>query len=225
MIGWLKGEIIDQWEQGARKGVVFVCGNIGYEVQLNSRDRFEIRNKKNTDLWIHLVKKEDADSIFGFIDKQERNLFRLLISINGVGPQSALSILEELECSDLIEAVAQQDIRKISQAHGIGKRTAERITIELRDKIRNFAKVQINKNIEASEFNEKELSIQVNIKEAYKTLCLLGYEDFEVGEAISSTSKRFQKDPIENTAELGPEEKRFEHFIKECLIWLSQKAA
>lgn len=93
MIGWLKGEKIDVWGNGSRSGVIIACSGVGYEVQTLCRNQSKINESKELTLWIHQVQREDGSSLIGFLEKSDRNFFRKLISVNGIGPQLAISLV------------------------------------------------------------------------------------------------------------------------------------
>ena len=101
MIGWLKGEKIEIWKQGSRLGTIISCSGIGYEVQILHRSLELINSSKELILWVHQVQRDDGSSLIGFIDRVERDLFRKLISVNGVGPQLAIALLEQNQAKSL----------------------------------------------------------------------------------------------------------------------------
>ena len=105
MIGWLQGERIQSWEQGGRRGVVIACGGVGYEVQLTSRDQNRQMDGAGCTLWVHQVQRDDGSTLFGFCEQQERDLFRILIGVNGVGPQMALALLDCSRVEELVAAI------------------------------------------------------------------------------------------------------------------------
>jgi Holliday junction DNA helicase RuvA subunit len=130
MIGWLQGDRIETWEQGNRRGWLIACAGVGYEVQLTERHLGDPEQQHQVTLWIHQVQKEDGSSLFGFPERRERDLFRQLISVNGVGPQMGLALLECWGPDDLVNAILDGDVRRLSQAQGVGKRTAERLAVK-----------------------------------------------------------------------------------------------
>ena len=138
MIGWLQGERIQAWEQGGRHGLVIACAGVGYEVQLTRRDQTSLSGDSCT-LWIHQVHREDGSHLYGFPFQMDRDLFRTLIGVNGVGPQVALSLLDSCTAADLVTAIIEGDLKRLTQAQGVGKRTAERIAVELRDRLGAWA--------------------------------------------------------------------------------------
>lgn len=133
MIGRLRGTV-------ARKSVESVLidvGGVGYEVlcPLTVLDRLPPEGSPAT-LAIHTHVREDQLTLFGFVDEDERGLFRLLTSVTGIGPRMALACLSGMNAEALTQALVDQDIKRLSTIPGVGKRTAERLSLELRDKVR-----------------------------------------------------------------------------------------
>ncbi len=221
MISWLQGHKVDKWEHGSKQGVVLACGGVGYEVQLTPRHQTECGSRNDLILWIHQVHREDGPSLFGFPEKKERDLFRRLIGVNGVGPQIALALIQESAAEELIKAIVQADIGQLTKAQGIGKRTAERISLELRNKL---CQESFNSSLFITEEIQESKISQSSLYEIEETLHGLGFEDLEIHRAIKAllntgekhTSKKPQKLPL-------PEDT--EAWIKASLIYLSKEAA
>ncbi len=133
MIGRLSGVLI---EKNPPQVLVDVNG-VAYEVSVPMSTFYNLpANQERTTLFTHLVVREDAHLLFGFATEGERSAFRQLLSVNGVGPKVALAVLSGLSVSDLAEAVAQQEPGRLTKIPGIGKKTAERLLLELRDKLK-----------------------------------------------------------------------------------------
>lgn len=132
MIVHLHGELV---EKGVG-GVVVECGGVGYGVQipLSTFDRLPAEGTE-VRLFTHLAVREDGQTLFGFATRQERDAFELITTVSGVGPKLALSVLSGLAVGDLQLAISQGDAKRLASVKGIGKKTAERIVVELRDKI------------------------------------------------------------------------------------------
>ena len=96
MISWLKGEIIHTWEISSKKGIVLNVGGVGYEIQLLPTQICKEEDSNKIELWIHQIDREDGTSLYGFIEVNQRNLFREIISVNGIGPQIGMALLDEL---------------------------------------------------------------------------------------------------------------------------------
>ncbi len=132
MIAFLHGLLVDKTPSLATLDVQ----GVGYEalISLSTYDRLPATGSACRLLTYHHI-REDAQILFGFIQAEEKAMFERLIGVNGVGPKTALSVLSGLTVAELSLAIAENNIKRISAVHGIGKKTAERIVIELRDKV------------------------------------------------------------------------------------------
>lgn len=117
-------------------GLVVECGGVGYgvTVPLSTFDRLPATGE-TTRLYIHHVVREDDQLLFGFCTEKERQFFQTLTTISGIGPKLAIAVLSGLTPGELATAIAEGDVRRLSSISGIGKKTAERIIVELKDKI------------------------------------------------------------------------------------------
>ena len=216
MIGWLQGQQISTWQQGQRHGLVLACGGIGYEVQLPRRaiNRLEPDGEGRLTLWVHQVQRKDDSSLFGFRDLCDRELFRNLIAVNGVGPQTAIALLEEASTNELAYAIMHKNIGRLCQIHGVGKRVAERIVTELHDKLASLLNSDISSLSEEKQIVNLSLEnhLAVELLDIKQTLKSLGYRDPEINHAIQATSSE--------TDMLGCSDS--EVWLRECLRWLSQ---
>ena len=136
MIGWLQGRIVDKQQTG--KLILDVHG-VGYDVETSMQTFFQLEdqsdNASTVSLHIHTIVREDALLLYGFLDKQERSLFRALIKVNGVGPKVAMNILSSVTAADFVHAIRSKNLPFLTQLPGIGKKTAERLVIEMKDSI------------------------------------------------------------------------------------------
>ena len=131
MISFIKGKNI---EISPTKLIVDVNG-VGYEILISLRTYSKIKNIDKVNIFTHLNVKEDSHTLYGFYNKKERKTFLDLISISGVGPSTAIVVLSSLSASELKKAIIESDVNKIKSVKGIGLKTAERIILELKDKI------------------------------------------------------------------------------------------
>ena len=129
MIGSLRGDVL--FREGDE--VIVECGSVGYEVTVASTLHTPVGQE--IFLWVHTDVREDALVLFGFAERDERWVFRLLTSISGVGPRLAMALLSGMSIGDLAAAVAAGDTARLSRAKGVGKKTASRIVLELKDKL------------------------------------------------------------------------------------------
>jgi len=152
--------------------------------------------EKTCRLYTHFSVREDALELYGFVSREEREMFRHLISVTGVGPKSALFILGSLPLGDLRLAILTGDINMLSRAPGIGKKTAQRIALELKDKI---AKDALTGGMDAEELMalDTEAPAQDALGEAMQALKALGYSPQEAARALKGA-----KGSAENADEL-----------------------
>jgi len=137
MIGRIQGVLVEK----NPPQVVVTAGGVGYEIDVPMSTFYHLpRTGEEVSLLTHLVVREDAHLLFGFLTAGERSAFRQLLKISGVGPKVALSVLSGLSVEDLSVAVASQDAARLTRIPGIGKKTAERLVLELRDKLPVTAK-------------------------------------------------------------------------------------
>ena len=130
MIGFLKGNVL---KVRGNKLILDVSG-VGYEVFVNQKLLVKIRPNDSLKFWIHTHQTSDSISLFGFEEERELEFFELLTSVNGVGPKSALEILEK-PADILKKIIASSDTKKLAETRGVGKKTAARIILELKPKI------------------------------------------------------------------------------------------
>ena len=132
MIGKISGKLI---ERHPPQVVVDVHG-VGYEIDVPMSTFYQLpANGSEVTLYTHLIVREDAHQLYGFASEQERHVFRQLLKISGVGARTALSVLSGMSVSDLYAAVSAQDSGRLIRVPGIGKKTAERLLLELKDKL------------------------------------------------------------------------------------------
>lgn len=131
MIARIRGEVVDTFD----KGVVIDTGSIGYQVYTPAL----LSLGDQAVLHTHLVIREDAHELYGFQDIQEKHMFMNLISVSGVGPKTALQMLTMYPLADLVGAIRAGDAKAVSLVPGIGKKTAEKVIIDLKDKLAAFA--------------------------------------------------------------------------------------
>ena len=135
MIGYLRGKIISK----KPTRVTIDVNGVGYLVNISISTFEKIADKEEVSLYTYLVVKEDALDLYGFYSIPEKEMFELLISVNGIGPKTAQSILSGIQIADLKEALKTGNIGRIVSVPGIGRKTAERMMIELRDKVESLA--------------------------------------------------------------------------------------
>lgn len=159
MIGFLRGKIIST----RPTKILLDVNGVGYAVNISIHTFENINGKEDASLFIYTNVKEDSITLYGFSSEAEKEMFELLISINGIGPKIALSILSGIRIDDLKNAIRNADVNRITAVPGIGRKTAERLVLELKSKVDNIP-------------GEGTVEIPFSIKnEAVAALTTLGY--------------------------------------------------
>jgi Holliday junction DNA helicase RuvA len=177
VIGRVVGTLV---EKTPPELLVDVAG-IGYEISASMTTIYELPQVGDqVTLFTHFLVKEDAHTLYGFIHKNERALFRILIKVNGIGPKMALAVLSSMSSEELISNVQESDVDALTRIPGVGKKTAERLIIELRDKLGQAAKNDL--------FSTPTVLRQIQAdprQEAEAALISLGYKPQEAAKAIA----------------------------------------
>lgn len=198
MIGYLKGELAELKENY----VVLEVGNIGYEVYLPASAIMDLPSRGSTiKLYTYMHVREDAIGLFGFLTKDDLEMFKLLITVNGIGPKGALGILSAITADDIRFAVLAEDAKAIAKAPGIGSKTASKLILELKDKFKlesAFEQRLINQENKLS-----NSGIQSKKEEAVQALTVLGYSASDALKIVHQ---------IEITEDMTSEE-----ILKQCL--------
>jgi len=173
MIGSLRGQLI----QKQAPQVVVECGGVGYELEMPMSTFLDLPEVgSNLFLYTHLVVREDAQILYGFTTTDDRLLFRTLLKVNRVGAKMALGVLSAMTANDFRRCVEYEDTTTLSKIPGVGKKTAERLIIEMRDRI--------DKVLPAAP-GAKTVSPEANARaEALEALVSLGYKPNEVSKLI-----------------------------------------
>ena len=190
MITQLKGKLVEKYPTH----LVIDCHGVGYEVNISLYTFGQIKKEDSIKLYTHLQIREDAHLLYGFITELERAIFRLLISVSGIGTSTARTMLSSLTPKDVQNAILTDDIDRIKSVKGIGLKTAQRVIIELKDKIKNLQGID--------EIYQK--SNNTNKEETLSALEVLGY------------SRRNSEKVIDNLIQ-GDPERSVETLIKLAL--------
>ncbi|NLO10391.1 MAG: Holliday junction branch migration protein RuvA [Clostridiales bacterium] len=180
MIGFIKGELAEVKENY----LVLETGNIGYEIALPTSAIMELPPRKSTvKIYTYLHVKEDALSLYGFLTKDDLEMFKLLITVNGIGPKGALGILSGITADEIRFAVLAEDAKAIAKAPGIGPKTASKIILELKDKFK------LESAFEQKLLNQSDKLNSQNIygkrEEAIQALTTLGYSSSDAYRIIT----------------------------------------
>ena len=176
MIALIKGKIADK----GISQVVLDTQGVGYRIFIPLTTFYELPEKGHVvTLHIHTNVKQDAIHLFGFYTVQERDLFQLMISVSGIGPKIAMNILSGISANDLLQAISGGDLGKLVSIPGVGRKMAERLILELKDKV---IKKMIAENISATDVEHKAAEI---VKEdALSALVNLGYKSNVAKDAL-----------------------------------------
>ncbi len=184
MIGRLRGTLI---EKQPPQVLIDVQG-VGYEVEAPMSTIFQLPEPgKPVELHTHFVVREDAQLLYGFASKQERTLFRTLIKVNGVGPKMAIAILSSIGADDFARCINHDDSAALVKIPGVGKKTAERLIVEMRDKMRDW--LPQHSSFELTEDAVAQSSDHA-VHEAESALIALGYKPAQASKAVSAARKR-----------------------------------
>ncbi|WP_020676664.1 Holliday junction branch migration protein RuvA [Geopsychrobacter electrodiphilus] len=177
MIALLTGEIT----QRRADAIVIDVAGVGYRVQVPLSTFYGLPETGKVCLHIYTHVKEDAISLFGFLSAEEKDFFALLISVSGVGPKLAINILSHMPAGELAAALIEDDIARLTSIPGIGKKSAERLVLELREKAKNF----IRGNTGTINLAKKPIPSGVR-EDAISALINLGYKDNLANKAVNS---------------------------------------
>ena len=174
MISSLEGTI----KHRGLNAIVVDVGGIGYKVAVTTETALEAISGSPVFLWTHLVVRETALELYGFLDKETLDVFELLITISGIGPKSALSILNVASPAMLRQAVASEDTTYLTRVSGIGKKNAEKIVLELKDKLKT---------------TREDRGVDMRSEgDALEALVSLGYSERDAREALKKVSKEIE---------------------------------
>ncbi|HVL02668.1 MAG TPA: Holliday junction branch migration protein RuvA [Dongiaceae bacterium] len=181
MIGRIHGTLL---EKQPPRLLVDVSG-VGYEIEVPLTSYYKLpESGQAVTLHTHFVVREDAQLLFGFVDKGERELFRELIRVNGVGPKLALAILSGMEGAEFVRCVQNHDINTLIKLPGVGRKTAERLLIEMQDRLKDFNHGL--PSLPAAGGGTVKRTARIEISEAESALIALGYKPQEAARAIAA---------------------------------------
>ena len=170
MITQIKGRLIEK----SPTELVVDCNGIGYSINISLNTYSQIGDDENIKLYTYLLIKEDSHSLYGFFKKSERSLFKLLISVSGVGASTARMMLSSLSPSEIISAIMSENVQVVQSIKGIGLKTAQRIILELKDKV-----------LSLDEVGDGSLTINKQSEEASSALEVLGYSRKQTSKLLS----------------------------------------
>lgn len=183
MISHLSGKLVSK----SPTALVVECNGIGYEVNISLNTYSRIIDSEQIKIYTHLQVREDSHSIFGFFDELERSVFRLLISVSGIGANTARTMLSSMPPNKVIESIQSDNVVAIQSIKGIGAKTAQRVIIDLKDKVLNL--------IDDNEFNVSPNNTQR--EEALSALSVLGYPIKQTQRIVDSLINAEPDMPVE----------------------------
>ncbi len=170
MITQIRGRLIEK----SPTELVVDCNGIGYSINISLNTFSKIGNEENIKLYTHLIIKEDSHSLYGFFEKSERSLFKLLISVSGVGASTGRMMLSSLTPNEIVSAIMTENVQVIQSIKGIGLKTSQRVILELKDKVLSLG---------GSE--QQELTLNNESNEAASALEVLGYSQKQTSKILS----------------------------------------
>ena len=170
MITQIRGRLIEK----SPTELVVDCNGIGYSINISLNTFSKIGNEENIKLYTHLIIKEDSHSLYGFFEKSERSLFKLLISVSGVGASTGRMMLSSLTPNEIVSAIMTENVQVIQSIKGIGLKTSQRVILELKDKVLS---------LEGSD--KQELNLNNESNEAASALEVLGYSQKQTSKILS----------------------------------------
>ncbi len=189
MIHHLKGKLVEK----NPTHVIIECGGVGYFVNISLHTFSQIQDIENINLFTHLQVKEDSHTLFGFVEKSEREIFRLLLSVSGIGSSTARTMLSSMTPLQIRDAIANGDVPSIQAIKGIGAKTAQRVILDLRDKI---LKVYDISEVSAHSNN-------TNKEEALSALEVLGFVRRQAEKAVDKVLSQDATLSVENIIKLA----------------------
>lgn len=208
MISYLKGILADVQKPGSHKIIVTLeVNHIGYELQVAARQLASLPPLGETvQLYSHLQVRDDQWVLFGFGQREERDLFLMLTSVSGIGPQMGLALLDTLGDRELVQAIISGNTRLLAKAPGVGSKTAERVVLELKTKLQDW---QTQVGMVSVPTGGPVASVH---EEVEITLSALGYTQAEILKALQAVARH-------TTASKSSDP---EIWVREAIAWLSQ---
>lgn len=188
MFAYLKGNIQFKSEEY----VVMEVNGIGYKIFMSKKSIDELEEDREVKVYTYLKVREDDVSLFGFKTNEELHMFELLISVGGIGAKSAITILSNITPSRFALAVITNDVNSLKKLQGIGLKTAQRIILELKDKIKTEEAILANDNTKL----EEEANSEGDQEELIQALQVLGYRRYEINKVLSKIKSENLEDKI-----------------------------
>ncbi len=189
MIHHLKGKLVEK----NPTYVIIECGGVGYFVNISLHTFSKLADVENISLFTHLQVKEDSHTLFGFYEKSERQIFRLLLSVSGIGSSTSRTMLSSLSPAQIRDAIANGDVPTIQGIKGIGAKTAQRVILDLRDKVLKVYDIdEVSSN-----------SNNTNKEEALSALEVLGFARRQAEKVVDKVLLQDPSLSVENIIKLA----------------------
>ncbi|MGB2760170.1 Holliday junction branch migration protein RuvA [Maribacter stanieri] len=189
MIHHLRGKLVEK----NPTHVIIECGGVGYFVNISLNTFSKLPEQENISVYTHLQVKEDSHTLFGFVEKSEREIFRLLLSVSGIGSSIARTMLSSMSPSQVRDAIANGDVASIQAVKGIGAKTAQRVILDLRDKV-----------LKVYDIDELSLSTNnTNKDEALSALEVLGFARKQSERVVDKVLSQDASLSVENIIKLA----------------------
>ena len=186
MIDYIKGEIIEL----TPTDIVLECHGIGYNILISVQTYSALEGKKDAMIYIHHYLREDEELYYGFATKDERKMFRLLIGVSGVGAATARMMLSSLSVEEIQNAILSEDVSRIKSVKGIGLKSAQRLILELKDKVVKGGETDMSALFTKTDNKASE--------EATTALIMLGFTKVNVNKAVNAVLKEDPTATVEN---------------------------
>ncbi|SKB39261.1 Holliday junction branch migration protein RuvA [Maribacter arcticus] len=189
MIHHLRGKLVEK----NPTHIIIECGGVGYFVNISLNTFSKLPEQENVSIFTHLQVKEDSHTLFGFMEKSEREIFRLLLSVSGIGSSIARTMLSSMSPSQIRDAIANGDVPTIQAIKGIGAKTAQRVILDLRDKV-----------LKVYDIDELSLSANnTNKDEALSALEVLGFARKQAERVVDKVLSQDSSLSVENIIKLA----------------------
>lgn len=187
MIAWLQGVLLEKQPPALLLNV----NGVGYELEAPMTTFYDLPAEgEQATLFVHMVVREDAQLLFGFSSRQQRELFRSLVKVNGVGPKVALAVLSTLSAQELLQCMADEDYNSLCRVPGIGKKTAQRLVVEMKDRLeKEFGDVALEQRAAAGGASNAR-------NDAIEALVSLGYRAADAGRVVKSLDKELSSEDL-----------------------------
>ncbi len=171
--------------------VVVDCNGVGYKIEISLNTYSQIKEKKEGKVFVHFIVREDMQVLYGFADEKERELFRLLIGVSGIGPNTARVILSSLNSDELVKAIRDEDLKSINAIKGIGNKTAQRVIVDLKDKVQKWDYSSEISSMASQKDNK-------NREQALLALQTLGFNKIIIEKTLDKILKEDSQTDVEN---------------------------